>query len=112
MVGKEGDKDVKEAEEPFEKATVPIGGDVYKGVRMLKAEESAKKGKTLSWDEFFNLLLDRERKKRDLKSWMYTIGIFVAITFILMLPLYIGAPLAALAMLPIFILIGLMVAFF
>jgi heat shock protein HtpX len=79
---------------------------------MLKAEESAKKGKTLSWDEFFNQLLNRGRKKRDLKSWIYTIGIFVAITFILMIPLYVGAPLAALAMLPVFILIGLMVAFF
>jgi Zn-dependent protease with chaperone function len=96
----------------MEKTTVPISGDVYKGVRMLKAELSAKKEKALTWDEFFELQLSRERKKKDLTSWIYTLGIFVAITFIFMFPFYIGAPLAAMAMLPVFILIGLIVAFF
>jgi tetratricopeptide (TPR) repeat protein len=106
------EEDIKEAEEPFEKATVPISGDVYKGVNILKAELSAKKGKTLTWDEFFELLLSKERKKKDLTSWLYTFGIFFGITFILMFPLYIGAPLAAMAMMPVFILIGFIVAFF
>ena len=104
-------KKMKE-EEKVEKATVTMSKAAYKGVRMLKAELSAKKGKVLTWDEFFELQLSRERKKQDLTSWLYTVGIFVAITFILMFPLYIGAPLAAMAMLPVFILIGLIVAFF
>ena len=96
----------------MEKATVAINEDIYNGVNMLKAEISAKKGTTLSWDEFFEQLLNKGRKERDLTSWLYTLGIFVAVTFILMFPLYLGAPLAALAMLPVFILIGLIVAFF
>jgi heat shock protein HtpX len=99
-------------EEKVEKTTVTMSKDAYKGIRRLKAELSAKKGKVLTWDEFFELQLSRERKKQDLTSWLYTFGIFVAITFILMFPLYIGAPLAAMAMLPVFILIGLIVAFF
>jgi heat shock protein HtpX len=104
-------KKMKE-EEKVEKTTVTMSKDAYKGIRRLKAELSAKKGKVLTWDEFFELQLSRERKKQDLTSWLYTFGIFVAITFILMFPLYIGAPLAAMAMLPVFILIGLIVAFF
>lgn len=108
----EEEKMKEEEKARMEETTVPVSGDVYKGVRMLKAELSAKKGKALSWDEFFELQLSIERKKKDLTSWLYTLGIFVAITFILMFPLYIGAPLAALAMLPVFILIGLIVAFF
>jgi len=69
-------------EEPFEKTTVTISGDAYKGVKMLKAEISAKKGKTLTWDEFFELLLSKERKKKDLTSWLYTFGIFFGIIVI------------------------------
>ena len=113
MVPADEEEKMKEEEKAkMEETTVPISRDVYKGVRMLKAELSAKKGKTLTWDEFFELQLSMERKKQDLISWLYTLGIFVAITFILMFPLYLGAPLAALAMLPVFILIGLIVAFF
>ena len=112
MVPADEEEEIKEEKAKMEETTISISGDAYKGVRMLKAEISARKGKALSWDEFFEQLLNRERKERDLTSWLYTLGIFVAITFILMFPLYIGAPLAALAMLPVFILIGLIVAFF
>jgi len=112
MVPADDEEEIKEEKAKMEETTISISGDAYKGVRMLKAEISARKGKALSWDEFFEQLLNRERKERDLTSWLYTLGIFVAITFILMFPLYIGASLAALAMLPVFILIGLIVAFF
>lgn len=112
LVSADEEEKMEEEKAKMEKTTVPISGDVYKGVRMLKAELSAKKEKALTWDEFFELQLSRERKKKDLTSWIYTLGIFVAITFILMFPFYIGAPLAAMAMLPVFILIGLIVAFF
>lgn len=103
---------MKEEEEKMGKNTVAINEDAYKGVNMLKAEISAEKGKALSWDEFFELLLSRERKKKDLTSWLYTLGIFVAITFVLMLPIYVTVPLAAIAMLPMWLLIGFIVAFF
>ncbi len=103
---------MKEEEKTIGNITVEINEDAYRGVNMLKAELSAKKGKALTWDEFFELQLNMERKKKDLTSWLYTLGIFVAVTFILMFPFFIGAPLAAMAMLPVFILIGLIVAFF
>lgn len=76
-----------EEEEKTEEVSVTISGDAYKGIRMLKAEISSKKGNALSWDEFFEQLRNREGKERDLISWLYILGIFVAITFILMFPL-------------------------
>lgn len=103
---------MKENETKIEKPTVTISEDAYKKVKMLKAEFSVKKGKTLTWDEFFGLLINRERKIRDYQSWLYTIGIFIVITFVLMLPLYIAAPLQTISMIPIFLIIGLIVAFF
>lgn len=79
---------------------------------MLRAQLSAKKGRALTWDEFFGLLWDRERKSKDLKNWVYTILIFVAITFVLMFPLYFLVPLVTISMIPLFILIGFVVAVF
>ncbi len=46
------------------------------------------------------------------RDWLYTLGIFVTITVILMFPLYISVPLVAVMMLPWFILIGFVVALF
>ncbi|MFQ6055645.1 MAG: M48 family metalloprotease, partial [Methanosarcinales archaeon] len=92
-----------------------ISDDVHKRVKMLKAKFSAKKRKALTWDEFFELLLNRERKKEQLKSWLYTLGIFVAITFILIPTIVVALfiePLAAMSMLLMFLLIGFIVASF
>lgn len=93
-------------------ATIVISEDVYKRVQMLRAQLSAKKGAALTWDDFFQVLLDRERKKKDLTNWLYTFGIFVAITFVLMFPIYFLMPLVAISMIPVFFLIGLIFAFF
>lgn len=103
---------MKEEEIKMEKVTITMTENAYKEVNMLKAKFSAKKGEALSWDEFFELLLNRERKKKDLTSWLYTLGIFIAITFVFTFPLYIGAPLAALSLIPMYLLIGFIVAFF
>ena len=111
----EEEEKIKEEEVKMEKATITINEDAYKGVNMLKAEISAKKAETLSWDEFFELLLSRERKKKDMISWLYTLGIFVAITFILVPTLALMPfiePLAAISMILMFLLIGFIVAFF
>jgi VIT1/CCC1 family predicted Fe2+/Mn2+ transporter len=92
--------------------TVVISEGAYNSVNMLKAKLSAKKGKALSWDEFFKQLISTDRKKENLISWLYTLGIFVTITFIMMFPFFILTPNVAMAMLPVFIVIGLIAAVF
>ena len=97
----------------MEKATIAISENTCKEANMLKAKFSIKEGKALSWEEFFELLLKRERKKKDLASWLYTLGIFVAITFIFTFPLiYFLVSLTAIAMILLCLLIGVIVAFF
>jgi heat shock protein HtpX len=92
-------------------ATVEVSEDVYRRVQMLKAEMSLKKGEALTWNEFFHLLVNRERKKKDLANWLYTFGIFLAITFVLMFPFYLLWPLTIVSMIPLFFLIGFISAF-
>lgn len=99
-------------EEEMEKTEIVVNKDIYREINMWKAKLSAKRRKALTWDEFLEFLLKEKRKKEELMSWLYTLGIFVAITFILMFPIYLSAPLVAVSMIPIFILIGLVVAFF
>lgn len=83
-----------------------------KDIISIKNEFSMRKKKDLTWDEFFEFLLKREKIKKSAKSWLYTISIFIAITFILMFPFYFGVPSRALLMLPIILLVGFIVAFF
>jgi heat shock protein HtpX len=92
-------------------ATVEVSEDAYRRVQMLKAEMSLKKGGALTWNEFFHLLVNRERKKKDLANWLYTFGIFLAITFVLMFPFYLLWPLTIVSMIPLFFLIGFIFAF-
>jgi Zn-dependent protease with chaperone function len=90
-----------------EKAMITISEGIYKGIKVWKAKFSAKKKKALSYDEFFELLLSRERRKETVKSWLYTLGIFTLITLILM-PFVYGVP----WMIPIIFIIGFITAFF
>ena len=77
----------------------------------IKNKISEKK-KNLTWDDFFTILLKREKLKNSIKSWLYTIFIFIAITVVLMFPIYFGTPIQALTMIPVFLAIGFIVAFF
>jgi len=78
----------------------------------IKNKISEKKKKNLTWDDFFTILLKREKLKNSIKSWLYTIFIFIAITVVLMFPIYFGTPIQALTMIPVFLVIGFIVAFF
>ena len=91
---------------------IVVDKDVYRRINMLRAKLSAKKKKALTWDDFLELLMRKERKKEEFINWLYTLGIFIAITFVLMFPIYLMVPLAALSLIPFFILIGLISALF
>jgi heat shock protein HtpX len=86
--------------------------NAYNSLNYLRAQFSAQQGKPLSWDDFFELLMSRERQRNDLISWLHSLGVFIAITVVLMFPIYLSHPLQAIAMLPLFVLIGLIAALF
>lgn len=94
------------------KKNIVVSDNIYERLNILKAKFSAKNEKSLSWNEAFKLLLEDEHKVNQHSSWIYTIGIFIGVTFILMLPAYIGNPLAMITLLPIFLAIGFSVAYF
>lgn len=92
--------------------TVSINQDAYEKLNYLRAVFSSQKEKSLSWDEFIELLLIRERQRKDFISWLHTLGVFFTITFVLMWPLYLGYPLQVIRMMPVFLLVGMIVALF
>lgn len=94
------------------KTNLKLDNETYNKFNLLKAKYSFKKKEKLDWNEFLGVLLDKERKKQDLINWCYTIGIFIAITFVLMFPIYLFAPISALSLLPVFFIIGFIFAFF
>lgn len=91
----------------MEKAIVTINKDTYKRIRASKAKFSIKEEKALTWDEFFKLLLNRERKKEVVKSWLYTLGIFTAVTLILSPFTYLVPQ-----MIPVIFIVGFIIALF
>jgi Zn-dependent protease with chaperone function len=95
-----------------DKVAIPINRDVYERLNYLKAQLSAQKAHAISWDELLELFMKRERQRRELISWLHTLGIFVAITFVLMPHLYLVGPFYAMMILPVFILISIVVALF
>jgi heat shock protein HtpX len=95
-----------------DKVAIPINRDTYERLNYLKAQLSAQKARALSWDELLELFMKRERQRRELISWLHTLGIFVAITFVLMPHLYLVGPFYAMMILPVFILISIVVALF
>lgn len=94
------------------KKNIVVSDNIYERLNILKAKFSAKKEKSLSWNEAFRLLLEDENKVNQQSSWIYTIEIFIVITFILMFPAYISNPLAMITLMPIFLAIGFGVAYF
>jgi heat shock protein HtpX len=95
-----------------DKVAIPINKDTYERLNYLKAQLSAQEARALSWDELLELFMKRERQRRELISWLHTLGIFVAITFVLMPHLYLVGPFYAMMILPVFILISIVVALF
>jgi Zn-dependent protease with chaperone function len=97
----------------LEKSTtcLEIDNDIYKRFQIVKAQLSSKTEKKQTWNEFFYELLSIERKYRGLNSWVYTIKMFFITTFILVLPFYLSDPLTALWMMPIFLIIGFIIAY-
>lgn len=88
-----------------------VDKDVYKRFHIIKAQFSAKKRKSQTWDEFFYELLGIERRYKDFKNWLYTVGMFFITTFILAFPFYLGNPIMAIWMMPIFLIIGFIFAY-
>ncbi len=91
----------------MEEKKLTLSEDSYQRLRIWKAKLSAKTGKALTWDDFSKVLLEKERKEEVVKSWLYTIAIFVAITLIL-IPFAYGIP----QMIPVIFLVGFTIALF
>lgn len=107
------DKLVDKEVDNLEKSTtcLELDNDVYKRFQIVKAQLSFKTEKKQTWNEFFYELLSIERKYRGLNSWVYTIKMFFITTFVLALPFYLSSPLTALWMMPIFLVIGFIIAY-
>ena len=90
----------------MDKRSIDLKPDVYERLSLFRAREAARLKVPLDWDHFFEIFLRRERRKREALSWAYAAAIFVAITWILLWPIYFDAP----ALIPILWVIGLIVA--
>lgn len=82
--------------------TIAVDPETYERFALLRARLSARRPKPLTWEEFLQVLLARERRKNEIISWAYTVGIFVAITLVLLWPVYVYAP----RLIPLVFLVG------
>jgi len=71
---------------------ISVGQEVYYRLALLRAREMARRGEEIDWNDFFRLLLQRERQRREALSWAYSLAIFILVTWILLWPVYIYAP--------------------
>ena len=90
----------------MDRRTISLKPEVYGRLSFFKAREGTRRKRPLDWDEFFGVLLDRERRKREILSWAYAALIFIAITFILLWPVYFYSP----ALIPLVWAVGLVIA--
>lgn len=90
----------------MDKRSLSLDPEVYKNLSIWRARESLRLKKALDWDGFFGLLIERARRRKEILSWAYALGIFLLITWILLWPIYIYSP----AWIPVIWLIGLAVA--
>lgn len=90
----------------MEERSISVGQETYERLALLRARWSARRPEPLTWDEFFRLELERERKRNDVISWLYTVGIFLAITLVLLWPVYVYAP----SLIPLVFAVGIVFA--
>lgn len=69
-----------------------LSEDTQNRLSVLQARLSVTRGEKLSLDETVRVLLERDRKRVELQSWLYTAGIFALVTFVLLWPLYLIVP--------------------
>lgn len=93
-------------ENDVEERPISVSEETYKWFALLRARLSVRFGRKLTWDESVRVLLERERKKSEILSWLYAVGIFVAVTWVLLWPVYIFAP----SLIPLMFVIGLVIA--
>ena len=86
-----------------EEQPISVSQETYERFALLRARLSVRLGRQLTWDESLRILLERERKKNEIISWLYTVGIFVAITWVLLWSVYIFAP----SLIPLMFVVGL-----
>lgn len=87
---------------------ISVGQETYDRLALLRARLSVRREGEVSWDGLFQLMLQRERRRRDVVSWLYTIGIFFVITWVLVWPVYVFAP----SYIPLVLLAGVAIAGF
>ncbi len=85
---------------------ISVSKGVYERFALLRARLSARLKRELTWDETLQLLLERQRRRSEIISWAYSLGIFVVITWILLWPVYIFAS----SLIPVMFAIGLVIA--
>lgn len=87
----------------MEERSISVDRETYERLALVRARLSAHRSEALTWNEFVRVLLARERRKSEIVSWSYTVGVFLAITVVLLWPVYIYAP----QLLPLVFLVGI-----
>jgi len=87
-------------------ASIPVRQEVFDRLALLKAKMSAREGRALDWDRYFERHIEGERKKREVLAWLYTVVIFAGVTFVLTSIFFGADPMT----LPLFLVIGAAVA--
>ncbi len=87
----------------MEERSISVDQETYERLALVRARLSARRAEALTWDEFVRVLLARERRKSEIVSWAYTVGIFLAITVVLLWPVYVYAP----RLIPLVFLVGI-----
>jgi heat shock protein HtpX len=90
----------------MEERSISVDTETYERIALLRARLSARRKEALTWNEFVRVLLARERRKNEAVCWLYTVGIFLAITVVLLWPVYIYAP----RFIPLVFLVGIVFA--
>jgi heat shock protein HtpX len=87
---------------------VLVREETHRLLSVLRARMSAKRQTRLTWDEFFETWIRGERRRSEVASWLYTVGMFIAVTVILLWPVYTFAP----SLIPLVFVLGALIAAF
>ncbi len=87
---------------------IPVSEETQRLLSVLRARMSAKRQGELTWDEFFASRVRSDRTRREILSWLYTVGIFAAVTVVLLWPVYVFVPF----LLPLVFVLGAVMAAF
>lgn len=69
-----------------------LSQETLKRLSVVRARLAVKTGNQPSWDETVRILLESDRRRSEIVSWLYTCGIFAAVTFLLLWPVHLFAP--------------------